>query len=97
MIYEIPLSRMQQIVAAIQSRRYLGSREEGLRFSWLARVLASYIAAGYMSDDNRKAIDGAALIAFDDIEAILRQEQADQPRENSFERIQAVFGPLVSK
>lgn len=54
-------------------RRYASAREENARFSWLARNLAGFIAAGYMIEKGKenKALKQAGLLAYDDIEAAL--------------------------
>lgn len=72
-IWNLPLCRFRQITATIQQRRYMASREENGRFSWLARSLASFIAAGYMVDKGKEnpALDSAAQLAFDEIESVL--------------------------
>lgn len=72
-IGELPLARFRQITAAIQMRRYAAAREENARFSWLARNLAGFIAAGYMVEKGKenKGLAQAGKIAYDDIEALL--------------------------
>lgn len=70
-IDELPFARFQQIVSAIRVRKYFQQREENARFSWLGRSLASFIAAGYMTDGDNPALDHAGKLAMDDVEATL--------------------------
>lgn len=102
-IGELPLGRFRQISAAIQMRRYAQTRQENSRFSWLARNIAGFIAAGYMIDKGKenKALDMAGKLAFDDIEALLlgaeTSEAAGKPKENSagsFERFMMMSSQL---
>lgn len=52
------------------------SREENSRISWLARTVSTFVAAGYFSEDNKKAIEEAESITFDPIEKAIREEAA---------------------
>lgn len=63
------MRRFRQIVAAIHRRNYLRRREEISLLSWQTRQLASFIAAGYMTDGKNPALDYATELAFDEIEA----------------------------
>lgn len=93
-ILELPLVRLRQITAAIQRRRYLKTREENSRFSWLGRNLASFIAAGYMTEGENPALEKARTIAFDDIEAAALGDSTapGENKEGSFERLMKAFG-----
>lgn len=102
-IWDLPLARFRQITAAIQIRRYLQSRDESLRFSWLARHITHFIASGYMVDKGKEntAVTVASTLAYDDIEAALLgtpQNPAEAPpKENgngSFERFMGMMGAL---
>lgn len=89
-INNLPLVRLHQIVAAIRTRKYFESREEGQRFSWLARTLAAYVAAGYMVEGDNPALEKAGTIAYDDIEAALLGDLPEKEAENkpgSYERL----------
>ncbi len=72
-IGELPLARLRQVTAAIQMRRYSSSRAENARFSWLARNISGFIAAGYQIEKGKenKALEQAGKLAYDDIEALL--------------------------
>jgi hypothetical protein len=72
-IGELPLARFRQITAAIQVRRYGAAREENSRTSWLARNIATYIAAGFEVGKGKenKALTQASKLAYDDIEALM--------------------------
>ncbi len=91
-IFNLPVARFNQIQAAIRTRRWMQSRQENGRFSWLARSLATYIAAGYMVEGENTAIADAAKLAMDEIEAaLLGVEPADNgkkgPKQGSYERL----------
>lgn len=68
---ELPVKRLRQIVAAINRRRYLRRREEINLISWQTRNLASFVAAGYMTEKGKgnPALDTASTLAFDEVEA----------------------------
>lgn len=99
-IGELPLVRLRQITAAIQMRRYTAAREENARFSWLARNLSSFIAAGYQVEKGKenKALAHAGLLAYDEVEAtLLGAEKPGQPKENgvgSYERFMQMASGL---
>lgn len=80
-IGELPLARFRQITAAIQIRKYNQARQENARFSWLARNLAGFIAAGYWVEKGKenKALKQASKIAYDDIEAMLLGADVARP------------------
>ncbi len=84
-IGELPLARFRQITAAIQMRRYATAREENARFSWLARNLSGFIAAGYMVEKGKEntALDQAGKLAYDDIEAALLGVEISQRTQNT--------------
>jgi len=103
---EMTLVRFQQVISAIRSRRYLESREENARFSWLGRSVSTFIAAGYMiSGDDNPAVDAASKLAIDDVEAILvgATEEDEwkpgdkaivkEPKVGSFEKLAGSLGP----
>lgn len=102
-IGELPLARLRQVTAAIQMRRYAAAREENARFSWLARNLAGFIAAGYMVEKGKenKALKHAGKLAYDDIEATLlgaeTSKDVDAAKvngEGSFERFMMMTSQL---
>ena len=100
-IGNLPLVRFRQITATIQQRRFLAARQENSRFSWLARILATYEAQGYMLGKNQPntALDHARTIGYDDIERAFLGEIEEQPqvKENapgSYERLMAGFHQL---
>lgn len=72
-IWNLPLCRFRQITAAILRRQFMQDRAENSRFSWLARNISGFIAAGYMVEKGRDnpAIESAASLAYDNIEAAL--------------------------
>lgn len=92
-IGDLPLARLRQITAAIQTRKYLAFREENSRTSWLARQLATFVAQGYMVEGENKAVEAAQNLGYDDIEiAALTGEVPPKPgevrnRKGSFERL----------
>lgn len=99
-IWNLPLCRLRQITAAIQKRRYFQKRDEAGRFSWLARNIAHFIAAGYQVEKGKEnpGLDAASKVAYDDIEAVLLQVPKEQtvakPAENSngsFERFMSMM------
>jgi hypothetical protein len=104
-IGELPLARLRQVTAAIQMRKFSAFREENSRFSWLARNIAGFIAAGYQIEKGKenKALDQAGKLAFDDIELALlggKVQSPDQPAENgagSFERFMGMMGHLEQR
>jgi len=94
-IGELPLARFRQISSAIQIRRYTTAREENSRISWLARNIATYIAAGFEVGKGKEntALKHAKQLAYDDIEALMLGAEPAQgavkPAENkpgSYER-----------
>lgn len=102
-IKNLTVGRFRQITSAIQQRQYFESRRAQSLVSWQTRLLAQYIAGGYMTDGKgNPALDGAGLIAFDEIEekqleesAKLAAEQpvkAPEPKPGSYERAMASLG-----
>lgn len=75
-ILDLSVRRLRQIVAAIRRRQLLRRREEISLFSWQTRQLASFTAAGYMTEKGKgnPALDAALRLAFDDIEAAQIEE-----------------------
>lgn len=103
-IGELPLVRLRQITAAIQRRKFLVNREENSRFSWMARNIAQFIAAGYMIGEGQEntALTQAGLLALDDIErAVLNEAVENTPaKENeagSFERLMRFGGGMQAQ
>ena len=94
--------RFQQIVSAISLRKADEARQENGRFSWLARTLSTFVAAGYMTDGKSEntAIKDAQNIAFDPIERAMLAHRASQPETKaaaepaagSFEKIMGLMG-----
>ena len=87
-------------------RRFTAFREENSRFSWLARNLAGFIAAGYQMEKGKenKALTQAGQLAFDDIETVLLggtpQSPNGGPKENgvgSYERFMGMMGELEQR
>lgn len=64
------MKRFRQIVAAINRRNFLRRRDEISLLSWQTRHLASFIAAGYMTEKGKgnPGLDAASTLAFDEIE-----------------------------
>lgn len=95
-ILNLPLPRFNQILAAIRTRMWLHKREQDSRFSWQTRVLAQYIAGGWMVEGENTAVGEAAKIAFDDIEAamlgITKEPTSSEPKAGSFERLMGFIG-----
>jgi hypothetical protein len=64
-------------------------------------MIASFIAAGYMTDGKHgnPALDAAQQLAIDEIEAAqldhAKNHQKALPKENSYEKIQQLFGGMV--
>lgn len=76
-ILDLGFARYLQIISSIKIRQYLDTREENARVSWLARNVATFIAASIMSDDNSEAIEAASRLAYDDVErAILSSDES---------------------
>lgn len=86
-------------------RRFTAYREENSRFSWLARNIAGFIAAGYQIEKGKdnKALDQAQKLAFDDIETVLlggTPQNPNAPKENgvgSYERFMGMMGQLEQR
>lgn len=100
-IGELPLVRLRQITATIQRRRFLNSREENARFSWLGRNIAQFVAAGFMVAEGQenKALAQAGLLAMDDIERAMLKDVAAEPsvKENapgSYEKFMRFAGGM---
>jgi hypothetical protein len=70
-ILDLTVRRFRQIVAAIRRRLFLQRRDEISLMTWQTRQLASFVAAGYMTDGKHgnPALDAAQKLAFDEIEA----------------------------
>lgn len=104
-ILNLTVRRLRQITAAIRKRKFWEDRAAWDRTAWQTRQLASFAAAGYMSEDNSKAIDAAQSIAFDPIDKArieelekLRKDNPVDPRfqkeapVGSFERFMGSMG-----
>jgi hypothetical protein len=85
-------------------RRFVSSRDENARFSWLARNITTYIAQGYQLGKNQPntALDHAQQLAFDDIERAFLGAAAAEPKvkENapgSYERLMSGFAQLEAR
>lgn len=80
-IWDLPLARLRQITATIQQRRYLQTRQENMRTSWLARSLATFIAGGYMVEKKGQnpAFDFAQQLSYDAIEAVALGAEVPEP------------------
>jgi len=102
-IGELPLARLRQMTAAIQIRRYQTAREENSRTSWLARQIATYIAAGFETPKGKEneALKQAQQLAYDDVEtALLKMSEEvqdnipaeDKNKPGSFERFMQTVG-----
>jgi hypothetical protein len=72
-IFKLSLARFRQITAAIQVRRFHARREENTRASWVARNIASYVAAGFETPKGKtnEALNQAQKLAIDDIDVVL--------------------------
>lgn len=82
----------------------MASRDENSRFSWLARNISQFIAAGYMVSEGseNKALKQAGLLAMDDIEqAALKEASENAPaKENdsgSYERLLRFGGQMQAQ
>ena len=102
-IADRPLIRLRQTVAAIQRRKYLDSRTENSRYSWLARNLGVVVAGGYMVGEGEEnpGIEFATSLAMDEIEREMLLETKksieETPAEDkngvgSFESLMAAMG-----
>jgi hypothetical protein len=104
-IGDLPLVRLRQITAAIQTRRYFAAREENSRTSWMTRTLASFIAGGYMTDgkSENKAATMASQLAIDEEDRLLLGATLDGsvgPKENkpgSYESFMTKLGATGGK
>lgn len=76
-IHNLTLRRFRQITSAIRRRRYQEERERKLLASWQTRTLATWIAAGFMTEEGKEnpALAEAQKIAIDKIEETLIKEQ----------------------
>lgn len=97
----LTLRRLRQVTAAIQRRKYFEERERKATLAWQTRILASFTAAGYMTDGENPAIEAAQDITFDDIEAAQLAEAREsasgsnanlEPSNGSYERFLSMFG-----
>lgn len=101
-IGELALARFRQIVAAIQLRRWQAHREDSSRLSWQTRILAQYVAAGYMIEKGKPntALENASYLGYDDIERAMAEASdtaSAAPKENrpgSFERLVGWSGAM---
>ena len=81
------------MTAAIQLRQLARRREEVSLVSWQTRMIAQYIAGGYMIDKGKPndALKGSTKLGYDDMErALVGGTQVGRPKENkmgSFERL----------
>lgn len=99
-IGDLYIVRLRQIVSAIRLRQFVRTREENARFSWLARSLGTLIAAGYQTEGENPAIDHAANLSIDEIEAAALKDatgvgEARAAQENgpgSFEKLMQYMG-----
>lgn len=93
---------MQQIVSAIQLRRADESRVERTNLSWAVRTLATFIAAGYMTDGDNPAIEQAQEITLDDLEQQImkadlpKPEVNNEPKKGSTETLMRAFSRMTS-
>lgn len=81
-------------------------RHDKSMVSWQTRILASFIAGGYMVDGKtgNPALDAAQKLAFDDIEAAQIEDAAKatvkkkvtEPAIGSYERFMGAFGGKLS-
>ena len=94
-ILDLTLARMQQIVSTISIRTQSASRERKLELSWAVRTLASFVAAGYQTEDNSEAMEAVSNISIDDIEqAIMKSDLPVPPPEvkaGSTEKLMRAF------
>lgn len=94
-LWELTLHRMQQIVAAITIRKSNDAREHKRELSWAVRTISSFIAAGYMSEDN-KGVEAAQDLTIDDIERKIIDANLPTPppeiRTGSTEALLRAFG-----
>ena len=96
-ILDLTLARMQQIVAAITVRKSQAIRDRKLEVSWHVRTLASFIAAGYMTEDTA-GLDAANSLTIDDIERQIMESDLPEPpkeaRSGSTETLMRAFGGM---
>lgn len=90
-------------MTAITQRQYEASRAEDLRISWAVRNLATYIAGGYMTEGENKAVDIAQTISLDPVEqeflekAVPLMEMAPvEPKKGSTEKLLGLFSQTRS-
>lgn len=102
-IMDLTVARFRQVLANIQQDNYMERRAQMSFETWQTRQVATFIAAGYMTDGKKgnPAIDAAQALAYDEIEKLQLEEAqiaaADAPRitENkpgSFERFMGSMG-----
>lgn len=102
-IMDLTVARLRQVLANIQQDAYMEQRSKMSFETWQTRQIATFIAAGYMTDGKKgnPAVDAAQNLAYDEIEQLQLEEAqkaaADAPlvRENkpgSFERFMGSMG-----
>ena len=100
-INNLTVRRFRQITAAINRRLYFEERRNQSLVTWQTRQLAGFIAAGYMTTGENRAIDAAMSLAIDKIEKLQLEEQqkmlADAPlqeeaKTGSYERFMGSMG-----
>lgn len=101
-IGNLPVARLRQIVANIQTRRYVIQRQERLDKSWMTRNIAAYIAMGYWLDKDAEntALEAAKELSLDDIEIDILKMVKNNPapvkeediQNGSYERFMLAFG-----
>lgn len=99
----LPLARFRQIAAAIAIRKFQQAREENSRVSWMTRTLATYIAAGFMTDGKSKNpyLEKAPSLAMDQFEEALLKVAAEtrsqEPDQGSHEKLMRFAGSMQAK
>lgn len=106
-IGNLPVARLRQIVATIQSRKFIKDRQDRINTSWSTRTIASYIAMGYWieKDSPNPALEMARTLSIDEIEREALQfiegnppePETKEPTNGSFERLMMTFGNSVQK
>lgn len=73
-IGDLTLLRLRQITASIEMRKWAEFRKVQALTTWQTRTLATFTAAGYMTDGENPAVEAAGRIAYDELEEALLEE-----------------------
>ena len=89
---------MQQIVASIEIRKQKEDRENKMVTSWAVRTLSQFIAAGYQTEDNSKAMEFAGNQTIVDVELMIQNADLPpepiEPKRGSTETLMRAFSQM---